>query len=84
MMWKTGLVKKIPVFYIEWIRSLVGHRKILLAFASVVVRDHRGRVLLQRRTDFEVWGLPSGVTERTADFVPTHTSHIFYGEDASG
>ena len=84
MVWKNDLVKKFPMLYIEWIRTLVGHRKILLAFASVVVRDHQGRMLLQCRTDFERWGLPAGVTERTEDFVPTHTSHIFYGEDASG
>ncbi len=49
--------------YIEWVRSKVGQRKILLTFASVVVRDDQGRVLLQRRQDFDAWGLPGGVLE---------------------
>ena len=53
--------------YIEWIRGQVGHRKIFLAFASIVLRDARGRVLLQRRTDFDFWGLPGGVLELGED-----------------
>lgn len=36
--------------YIEWIRSKVGTRKIFLAFASVVLWDENGRLLLQHRT----------------------------------
>ena len=53
--------------YIEWIRSRVGHQKIFLAFAAIVLRDDRGRVLLQRRTDFDFWGLPGGVLELGED-----------------
>jgi 8-oxo-dGTP diphosphatase len=53
--------------YIEWIRSRVGHRKIFLAFASIVLRDDQGHVLLQRRTDFDFWGLPGGVLELGED-----------------
>jgi len=53
--------------YIEWIRSQVGHRKIFLAFASIVLRDDRGRLLLQHRTDFDFWGLPGGVLELGED-----------------
>lgn len=53
--------------YVEWIRSKVGSRKIFLTFASVVLRDGNGRILLQRRTDFDVWGLPGGVLEIDED-----------------
>jgi isopentenyldiphosphate isomerase len=42
------------VSYLDWIRSQVGQRKIFLAFTSVVLQDERGRLLLQRRTDFDV------------------------------
>jgi ADP-ribose pyrophosphatase YjhB (NUDIX family) len=49
--------------YIPWIRARVGRQKIFLAFASVVLFDAQGRVLLQRRTDFDCWGLPGGVLE---------------------
>jgi ADP-ribose pyrophosphatase YjhB (NUDIX family) len=53
--------------YVDWIRGCVGHRKIFLAFASIVLRDDFGRILLQRRTDFDVWGLPGGSLERGED-----------------
>lgn len=49
--------------YVDWIRARVGRRKIFLVFASVALRDEYGRILLQRRTDFDVWGLPGGVLE---------------------
>lgn len=49
--------------YISYIRSKVGHEKILLVFVSVVLRDEQGRVLLQRRADFNTWGLPGGSLE---------------------
>lgn len=49
--------------YIEWLRSKVGQRKVLLTFASVILRDDAGRILLQRRNDFDAWGLPGGVLE---------------------
>ncbi|MBN2148893.1 MAG: NUDIX domain-containing protein [Anaerolineales bacterium] len=55
--------------YISYIRSLVGHDKIFLAFASVVLRDQAGRILLQRRADFDVWGLPGGCLELGEDIL---------------
>jgi 8-oxo-dGTP pyrophosphatase MutT (NUDIX family) len=55
------------ISYVEWLREKVGNRKIFLPFATVVVRDHRGHILLQRRTDFDMWGLPGGVLELEED-----------------
>ena len=49
--------------YIEWLRSRVGKRKILLVFSSVVLNDESGRILLQRRADNGRWGLPGGLLE---------------------
>lgn len=49
--------------YVDWLRSQVGHRKVFLAFASVVLRDNLNRILLQKRTDFNLWGLPGGMLE---------------------
>lgn len=37
--------------YIEWIRSLVGQRRIFFTFTSLVIFDRRGRILLQHRTE---------------------------------
>ncbi len=53
--------------YVEWIRERVGHRKIFLAYTSVVLRDQDERVLLQHRTDMNIWGLPGGVLEPGED-----------------
>ncbi|GAB4495106.1 MAG: NUDIX domain-containing protein [Anaerolineales bacterium] len=53
--------------YIHWLRAQVGARKIFLTFSSVIVCDAAGRVLLQRRADFDVWGLPGGCLERGED-----------------
>lgn len=53
--------------YIEWLRERVGRRKIFLVFGTVVLRDENGRILLQRRTDFDFWGLPGGVMELGED-----------------
>jgi 8-oxo-dGTP pyrophosphatase MutT (NUDIX family) len=49
--------------YIQWLRSRIGSRKTILAYATAVIRDANGRLLLQRRTDFDWWGLPGGIVE---------------------
>jgi ADP-ribose pyrophosphatase YjhB (NUDIX family) len=53
--------------YVAWLRERVGHLKVFLPYATVIVRDDHGRVLLQRRTDFSFWGLPGGVLELDED-----------------
>jgi len=54
--------------YIEWLRAKVGHRKVILPYATALVHDERGRLLFQRRTDFAWWGLPGGVLEVGENF----------------
>lgn len=49
--------------YIRWIRSRVGHEKIILVFAGGCVFDTSGKVLLQRRGDSKKWGFPGGAIE---------------------
>jgi ADP-ribose pyrophosphatase YjhB (NUDIX family) len=49
--------------YIPWLRLHIGHTKALLTFASVALFDAAGRALLQRRADFDLWGLPGGALE---------------------
>lgn len=53
--------------YVEWLRGYIGSRKVFLPFATVIVRDDQNRILLQKRTDFEFWGLPGGVLEMDED-----------------
>ena len=49
--------------YIKWIRSKVGHEKIILTFAGGCVFNRKGEVLLQRRADSNKWGFPGGAIE---------------------
>ena len=37
--------------YIREIRALVGHRPLLSAGATIIVRDNSGRILLNKRSD---------------------------------
>ncbi|MGW8250807.1 MAG: NUDIX domain-containing protein, partial [Anaerolineales bacterium] len=53
--------------YIEWLRARIGQRKVILTFATVILRDAGGRLLLQHRGDFDAWGLPGGVLELGED-----------------
>ena len=55
------------ISYVDWLRKLVGTRKVFLPFSSIVARDKQGRILLQQRTDFDFWGLPGGVLELDED-----------------
>ncbi|MGD1996233.1 MAG: NUDIX domain-containing protein [Anaerolineae bacterium] len=50
--------------YVGWLRARVGHAKVILVYASAVITDRQGRVLLERRSDFPWWGLPGGILER--------------------
>ena len=49
--------------YIAWLRSKVGHEKIILVFAGGCLFDKNGKVLLQRRGDSNKWGFPGGAIE---------------------
>ncbi|BCN30951.1 NUDIX hydrolase [Anaeromicropila herbilytica] len=49
--------------YIKWIRSKVGHDKIILVFAGGCIFNEKGEVLLQKRGDSNKWGFPGGAIE---------------------
>ena len=49
--------------YIRWIRSKVGHEKIMLVHAGGCILNEKGEVLLQRRGDCHQWGFPGGTVE---------------------
>ena len=49
--------------YIKWIRSKVGHEKIILVFAGGCIFNEKGEILLQRRGDTNKWGFPGGAIE---------------------
>ena len=49
--------------YINWIRSKVGHDKVILVFAGGCLFNEEGKVLLQKRGDSGKWGFPGGAIE---------------------
>lgn len=49
--------------YISWIRSKVGHDRIILVFAGGCLFNDEGQVLLQKRSDSGKWGFPGGAIE---------------------
>ena len=49
--------------YISYIRSKVGHDKVILTFAGGILADEEGRVLLQLRGDKKTWAIPGGAME---------------------
>lgn len=49
--------------YVQTMRQFVGRRPLILVGANVLVLDGGGRLLLQRRTDNGLWGLPGGGME---------------------
>lgn len=48
--------------YIQELRSLTGHRPLIIVAAGVAIFDDRGHILLQYRYD-ESWGIPGGAME---------------------
>jgi 8-oxo-dGTP pyrophosphatase MutT (NUDIX family) len=49
--------------YIQELRSLVGHRPLIMAGAAVLIFDEQNRLLLQLRKDNYLWGLIGGSME---------------------
>ena len=57
--------------YISYIRSKVGHDKVILTFAGGILADDEGRVLLQLRGDKKTWAIPGGAMELGESFEET-------------
>jgi ADP-ribose pyrophosphatase YjhB (NUDIX family) len=49
--------------YVADLRALVGHRPLLLVGGGVSLVDKQGRLLLQRRSDDDTWGIVGGAVE---------------------
>ncbi len=51
------------VKYTRWLRSYVGHQRLLQLRASGFIRNEVGNVLLCRRADVMLWDVPGGTIE---------------------
>jgi mutator protein MutT len=49
--------------YVQTIRKLIGTQRIFMPGVRAIVTNDAGEVLLQRRTDIPLWGLPAGAIE---------------------
>jgi mutator protein MutT len=49
--------------YLKDIRKLVGSRRMFVPGVRAVIVNNAGEILLQRRTDTDMWGLPGGSVE---------------------
>ncbi len=49
--------------YIVYLRKMVGDKKVLLCACSVVIVNDKDEVLLEKRSDNHLWGLPGGLME---------------------
>jgi len=49
--------------YLGQIRTAMGDRRIIVPGVRAVIRDGQGRVLLIRRSDNGMWGMPAGAME---------------------
>jgi 8-oxo-dGTP pyrophosphatase MutT (NUDIX family) len=49
--------------YVQDLRAIVGQRPLILVAAGVLICNHTGDLLLQRRSDDQLWGIPGGSME---------------------
>ncbi len=49
--------------YVRWVRQHVGHQLIYLVYTTALVFDDAGRILVQRRYDFDWLSVPGGALE---------------------
>ncbi len=63
--------------YISQLRGLIGHRELLVPGARVVIINEQQQVLLELRSDFNVWGLPGGSADPGEDIEQTINREVF-------
>lgn len=63
--------------YVGQLRQRIGSQLLLLPGARVVIEDRDGKILLQQRSDFGVWGLPGGNAEPEEDITQSVVREVF-------
>ncbi|MFC7371674.1 NUDIX hydrolase [Fictibacillus iocasae] len=63
--------------YITYLRSMVGHSKVIMAACGVLVFDNQNRVLLQLRAEEKAWGHPGGFMELGETVTETARREVF-------
>lgn len=63
--------------YVEDLRSLIGHRQIILNGSAVIIKNKDGKILMQQRKyPHGKWGLPGGLMELGESTIETARREI--------
>ncbi|WP_277678225.1 NUDIX hydrolase [Gracilibacillus dipsosauri] len=57
--------------YIKTMRKLIGKETLITVGCGAIIEDGLGRILLQKRTDYNHWGIPGGILEIGETFEET-------------
>ncbi|MBX0359356.1 NUDIX hydrolase [Halobacillus sp. Nhm2S1] len=49
--------------YIQTMRRMIGHETLLTVGCGAIIEDVHGRILMQKRSDHGLWGIPGGLLE---------------------
>lgn len=63
--------------YVGQLRTLIGNRLLLIPGARIVIENVDGKVLLQLRGDFNIWGLPGGMADPGESIEQTIKREVF-------
>jgi len=59
----SSINRRLTMDYINSLRQHVGNQPIIMVGSTVLVLDTRGRLLMMKRSDNGMWGLPGGAME---------------------
>lgn len=63
--------------YIKYMRSMIGNKPMFLVGAGVIVQNSDNEILLIKRTDNNMWGIPGGSSELGETFEETAIREAF-------
>lgn len=63
--------------YITTMRRLIGHETLLTVGCGAIIEDQKGRILLQRKENPDIWGIPGGIMEIGETFEETVKREVF-------
>ncbi|MCM3224186.1 NUDIX hydrolase [Terribacillus saccharophilus] len=63
--------------YIQYLRSMVGKKKVIMVVAGAFVLNEADELLLQKRRDTGEWGLPGGFMEMGESTAETARREVF-------
>ncbi|WLD93001.1 NUDIX hydrolase [Alkalihalobacillus sp. AL-G] len=63
--------------YIKSMREKIGSDTLLTVGCGAIIEDQSGHILLQRRTDYDIWGIPGGILELGETFEETVKREVF-------